>query len=233
MKLLPIDKVIPNEHNPRYITDENFSKLVQSVKSFPKMTKIRPIVVNKEMKILGGNMRYRAMQQAGYTEVPVEVVDLTEAEQKQFIIKDNLESGQWDWDKLGNEWDKEQLENWGMILEKKEEEFDPDYSQKLGEIIYEPKETKHKIFDLYEKDTRFDEDIKKIGNEQLREMLQLRAANFCKFNFSKIADFYAYQATPDEQKIIERLALVLLDRDKLIELGFSTIIKDAQKDDET
>ena len=81
-----ISKIIPNPNNPRLIRDEKFKKLVNSLKEFPEMAKVRPIVVNKDMVVLGGNMRLKAMQEAGWKEAPVEVVDWDEEKQKEFII---------------------------------------------------------------------------------------------------------------------------------------------------
>ena len=105
MKVL-IKKIKPNPDNPRIIKDDKFKKLVQSLKDFPEMTEVRPIVVNKEMMILGGNMRLKAMQEARWKEVPVTVVDWQEEKQKEFIIKDNANFGEWNWDTLANEWDE-------------------------------------------------------------------------------------------------------------------------------
>jgi len=89
-------------------------KLVQSLKDFPEMAKVRPIVVNQDFIVLGGNMRLKAMKEAGWKEVPVEVVDWSEEQQKEFIIKDNVGFGEWEWDMLANEWEAEDLEKWGL-----------------------------------------------------------------------------------------------------------------------
>ena len=113
---LPIHQIIPNEENPRTIRQERFEKLVNSIKNFPEMTDIRKIVVNTENKILGGNMRYRAMVEAGIKEIEVVVVDWPEDKQKEFIIKDNTEGGEWDWERLANEWDESKLSEWGLDI---------------------------------------------------------------------------------------------------------------------
>lgn len=114
MESLPISKVRPNSENPRYIKDEKFKKLVKSLRDFPEMANVRPIVVNTEMVVLGGNMRLKAMQEAGWKEVPVQVVDWSEEKQREFIIKDNVGFGEWDWDELANTWDAEDLKEWGL-----------------------------------------------------------------------------------------------------------------------
>lgn len=104
-----------NPNNPRIIKDDKFHKLVKSIKEFPKMLEIRPIVVNQDMIVLGGNMRLKASKEAGLKEVfIVKADDLTEDEQKQFIIKDNVGFGEWDWDMLANEWEAEELAEWGL-----------------------------------------------------------------------------------------------------------------------
>jgi ParB-like chromosome segregation protein Spo0J len=126
-KLVKISEVRLNPNNPRQIKDDKFKNLVQSIKDFPEMLDIRPIVVNNDMVILGGNMRFRACKEAGLKEVPVIVADnLTEDQQREFLIKDNVSGGEWDWDLLANEWDAEELENWGLdvpkILEYEENE---------------------------------------------------------------------------------------------------------------
>ncbi len=109
-------KIKLNPNNPRIIKDDKFKKLVQSIKDFPEMLDIRPIVVNKDGIILGGNMRFKACLEAGIKEPPFKVVDLTEEQQKEFLIKDNVSGGEWDWDALANEWDVEQLDNWGLDM---------------------------------------------------------------------------------------------------------------------
>lgn len=116
-KNVKISEVKINPNNPRLIKDDKFKKLVKSIKEFPQMLEIRPIVVNGDMIVLGGNMRLKACQEAGIKEVPIIIADnLTEEQQKEFLIKDNVSGGEWDWDILANEWDGEQLEDWGLDL---------------------------------------------------------------------------------------------------------------------
>ena len=106
-----ISQLKPNPNNPRFIKDEKFKKLVQSIKDFPEMLKIRPIVINLEKIVLGGNMRLKAAVDAGLKEVPVVIADLTKEQEKEFIIKDNIGFGQWDWDIIANEWDTDKFNN--------------------------------------------------------------------------------------------------------------------------
>lgn len=106
-----------NPNNPRIIKDDKFKKLVASIKEFPQMLSLRPIVVNDDMIVLGGNMRLKACKEAGLKEVPViKASDLNEDQQKAFIIKDNVGYGEWDWDMLANEWDAEELVEWGLDI---------------------------------------------------------------------------------------------------------------------
>jgi DNA modification methylase len=112
-----ITEVKSNPNNPRLIKDDKFEKLVKSIKEFPKMLEIRPIVVNADMIVLGGNMRLKACKEAGLKEIPIIFADeLTEEEQKQFIIKDNVGFGEWDWEQLANDWDEVQLQEWGLDI---------------------------------------------------------------------------------------------------------------------
>ena len=110
-----IGKVFSNPVNPRTIKQAKFKKLVSSIKEFPEMLKLRPIIVNSEMKILGGNMRYKACKELGLKEVYIiKAENLTEKQMEQFVIKDNVGFGDWDWDILANEWDVKKLEEWGL-----------------------------------------------------------------------------------------------------------------------
>ena len=111
---IPITQIKSNPNNPRVIKDDKFKKLVQSLKDLPEMAQVRPIVVNQDMIVLGGNMRLKAMKEAGWKEAPVAVVDWDEDKQRQFIIKDNVGFGEWDWDILANDWDEEILGDWGL-----------------------------------------------------------------------------------------------------------------------
>lgn len=115
--LVKISEVKQNPNNPRTIRDDKFTKLVASIKAFPEMLNIRPIVVNNDMVVLGGNMRLKACREAGLKQVPIIVADeLTEAQQREFIIKDNVSGGEWDWTLLSNDWDTDQLNEWGLDI---------------------------------------------------------------------------------------------------------------------
>ncbi len=135
MERVDIKQVRPNPDNPRFIKGNKFEKLVKSIKEFPQMLDLRPIVVNQDMIVLGGNMRLKACEEAGLKEVPIIFADnLTPEQEKEFIIKDNSSFGEWDWDLLANEWETEQLIDWGMdipddwavdeVLEAEEDNFE-------------------------------------------------------------------------------------------------------------
>lgn len=115
IQTVSINSIKSNPDNPRVIRDDKFKKLVKSIQEFPQMLSLRPIVVNDDMIVLGGNMRLKACKEAGLKEVPIiKASDLSEEQQREFIIKDNVGFGEWDWDILANEWDEELLKDWGM-----------------------------------------------------------------------------------------------------------------------
>ena len=125
-----------NENNPRILKDDKFKKLVKSIKDFPEMLEIRPIVVNNEMMVLGGNMRLRAIQEIGLKEVPIiKAENLTEEQQREFLIKDNVGFGEWDWDALANDWDYKELVDWALDVPKMldPEQFGEDFSLADGD----------------------------------------------------------------------------------------------------
>ena len=112
---LKLSDIKLNENNPRTITAQQMKRLVKSIQDFPEMTQLRPIVIDENNIILGGNMRYRAMQQLGYAEAEVvKVSGLTDEQKREFIIKDNVPFGDWDWDELANNWNAEKLNDWGL-----------------------------------------------------------------------------------------------------------------------
>ena len=132
-QLVKLSDIKSNPNNPRLIKDDKFHKLVESIKSFPKMLEIRPIVVNDDMVVLGGNMRLKACKEAGLKEVYIiKASELTEEEQREFIIKDNVGFGEWDWEMLANNWDNKKLDEWGLdipnfeteVLDAEEDDFD-------------------------------------------------------------------------------------------------------------
>jgi DNA modification methylase len=138
-----------NPNNPRLIKDDKFAKLVKSIREFPEMLRIRPIVVNSDMVVLGGNMRLRACAEAGLKEVPIIMADeLTEEQQREFIIKDNVGFGEWEWEMIASDWDVQELEEWGLDV--------PDFGTTELEAVEDdfdttpPEEPRTVLGDLYE-----------------------------------------------------------------------------------
>lgn len=132
-RLEKIRNVRTHPDNPRLIKDIKFERLVKSLRDFPEMLEKRPIVVNQDLICLGGNMRLKAAREAGLKEIWIDVADWSEEKQREFIIKDNSGFGEWDWDILANEWNPEDLNDWGLDLppmfdEPKEAEED-DYTE--------------------------------------------------------------------------------------------------------
>ena len=110
-----LKQIKPNPNNPRYIRDDKFEKLKKSISDFPEMLTLKPLVVDENMVVLGGNMRLKALTELGIEEVEIiKASDLTEEQKAEFIIKDNVGFGEWDWDMLANEWDSGLLDDWGM-----------------------------------------------------------------------------------------------------------------------
>ena len=115
MEKLNIAAIKPNEENPRFITDSKFKKPVKSIQDFPEMLEARPLVIDEDNVVLGGNMRLKALKAAGVFEVPVKrVIGWSEQQKKEFIIKDNLGYGEWDWELVANIWEVEELADWGL-----------------------------------------------------------------------------------------------------------------------
>ena len=158
-KRVKIGDIKPNPSNPRLIKDDKFNKLVKSVQDFPEMLELRPIVVNADMVILGGNMRWKACKEAGLKEVPVLIATgLTSEQEREFVIKDNVTGGEWDWEMLAHDWEADELEEWGLDLPKfVESDVDLDAFFEEDNSI---KDNKFKIILEYS-----EEDFNKIQNE--------------------------------------------------------------------
>lgn len=125
MKKINISKLKLNTENPRFIKDEKFESLVKSIKDFPEMLELRPVVVNKAMVVLGGNYRLKACEVAGVTEIPcIIATNLSKEQEKEFIIKDNVGFGEWDWEVLRESWSEDELESWGLDIWEDMEEVD-------------------------------------------------------------------------------------------------------------
>ena len=150
---MKLKEIKPNPNNPRVLRDDKFQKLKQSITEFPKMLSLRPMVIDENNVVLGGNMRLRALQELGFNDIDEAWVkrssDLTEEEKKRFIIADNVAFGEWDWDTLANDWEVVDLEAWGLDI--------PQFNQDVNlddffEESNEQKEEKFKITLEYTED---------------------------------------------------------------------------------
>lgn len=221
-KKVKISEVKLNPNNPRIIKDDKFAKLVRSIQELPEMLEIRPIVVNADMVILGGNMRLKACKEAGLKEVPIIVADnLTEEQQREFLIKDNVSGGEWDFEMLANEWDVEQLEDWGLDVPAVKDLNEQDLFD-IEIPFYTPSETQPEINELANLD-KTKSLIEKINllevDNELKEILKIRASFFTDFNFQKIADYF-HKENKEVQEIFKDLGLVILAPKEALEKGF-------------
>jgi len=212
---IEIHKIKANTNNPRIIKDDKFKKLVKSIKEFPEMLEKRPIVVDEDMIVLGGNMRLKACQEAGLKKIDVIIAEgWSEKQKKEFIIKDNVGYGEWDWDILANEWDVKELQDWSVnVPTVKNTELLSGLEYKS--MYYKP----DVITDLNLKDcidlSKYNEKVKMLDNFNItksqKEILKMFAYRFIKIDFENVANYYYFNADEEEQKAIERLRLVLID----------------------
>jgi|TARA_R110000772_G_scaffold181601_1_gene292912 hypothetical protein len=161
-------KIKGNKKNPRIIKDKKFYDLVESIKGFPEMLEKRPIIVDEDMIVLGGNMRLKACKEAGLKEVWVDSAEgWTEEQKNEFIIKDNVSSGDWEWDMLGNEWNSSELESWGLdVWQNPDDVIDmvnkgDEYSEWVGMPEFESKEDAIKVVINFLNEKDRDEFVKK------------------------------------------------------------------------
>lgn len=155
---MKISEILPNPNNPRLIKDDKFKKLVKSIQEFPKMMALRPMVIDENNIVLGGNMRLRALKELGFKEVPNEWVkkasDLTPDEIRRFIIADNVGFGEHDWEMLANAWDMEELSEWGLDVknwEAESEEESSGFDQKSQWFLNIRCENEQQTQELYER----------------------------------------------------------------------------------
>ena len=216
-----INELTLTEKNPRTISKKDFATLKKSLKDFPSMLKVREVVIDENYRVLGGHQRIKALQAQGKTKLVVKkVTGWTEEQKDEFLIKDNIANGDWDNDKLANEWDKEKLEEWGLPIKIA---GNSDYKELLDVSIpyYEPDEKKPDLDKLADF-SDFDELNKVIDGlkleEGLEKLLRARTAFFVDFNFQKIADYYAH-SDKDTQEIMKKLGLVIVIPKEAYEMG--------------
>ena len=230
---IKIEKIKSNINNPRTIKEFKFKQLVNSIKEFPEMLKLRPIVVDEKNIILGGNMRYKAAVEAGMTEVYVIQADnFSEKQKQEFIIKDNLGYGDWDWDILGNEWETKDLDDWGLEIwdNIKETEQDDIYTKNTNIPEYEPKNEKPNENQLYNNQKTkelLDKINKSNATKKEKEFLINAAHRHIVFNYQNIADFYAH-SNKEIQELMEDSALIIIDFNKAIKGGYTQMNKELE-----
>lgn len=239
MKLLPISEVKLNKDNPRIIKDKKYKKLLNSVRDSFEFMNIRPIIIDEDNVVIGGNMRLRVCRELKWKEVPTVVFTREMADSmndkaledgrlpktyeeycQELLIKDNVGFGEWEFNILANEWEIELLKDWGLDLPKVD--IDDTYTTKIESPIYEPRLVKPKedsLYDLTKYYSLLDEIEKANISEELKEFLRLASTRHIKFNYSKVADYYAHSER-EEQTLIENNALVIIDYKKAIDKGF-------------
>ena len=226
---MKLSDIKANPNNPRLIKDDKFKKLVKSIEEFPAMMELRPIIINADNVILGGNMRFKALKELKYKDVPDSWVkradELTEDEQRRFIITDNASFGEHDWEMLANEWNVEELEEWGLdvpVFDDKDEQQEIEDLFNIELPFYTPSEDLPNVNDLAyvsrTEELNAQIDLLKIDDE-LKEILKIRASFFTDFNFEKIADYYAQQ-TDEVKELFEDLGLVILAPKEALKRGF-------------
>ena len=228
-----INRLKTNQNNPRIIKDDKFKKLVKSIQDFPEMMEKRPMVcvtdTDGKLYPLGGNMRLKAIKELGYKEIPdtwfVLADEWGDEQRKEFTIKDNVGFGEWDWDTLANEWDAEELTEWGLdipMLNDKDEQQEIEDLFSIELPFYTPSEDLPNVNDLADvsktKELNSQIDLLKIDDE-LKEILKIRASFFTDFDFQKIADYYAQQ-TQDVKNLFEELGMVILAPKEALKRGF-------------
>jgi len=168
-------KIKGNPQNPRIVKDEKFLKLVNSIKEFPQMLEKRPIVIDENYMVLGGNMRLKACKDAGYKDVWVDMaVGWTDEQKEAFIIKDNVAFGEWDWDILANDYDSVQLKDWGIDVWQNldDTELEDFFSEDKTET---DADTKNKIILEYSEDdyNKINECFKKLNGTKEQIVFEL------------------------------------------------------------
>lgn len=218
---IDIKELTLTEKNPRTISKKDFAVLKKSLKDFPSMLEVREVVIDENNRVLGGHQRIKALQAQGKTKVKVKrVTGWTEEQKDEFMIKDNIANGDWDNDKLANQWDKEKLEEWGLPLKIASSS---DYKELLDVSIpyYTPAEKApdlSELADLSEVEELDDMILKLKCEEGLKRILRARSSFFADFDFQKIADYYAY-ADKDTQALMKRLGLVIVIPKEAYEMG--------------
>tara|TARA_R110000868_G_C10887612_1_gene763348 strand:+ start:49 stop:771 length:723 start_codon:yes stop_codon:yes gene_type:complete len=225
MEYKKISEIKLLENNPRTISDRQFKILCTSIKKNIDYFEARPLILSDrtgELVVIAGNQRYKAAEHLGLKEVPTYLMkNLTEETEREIVIRDNISNGDWDFDLLANEWDTEELEEWGLDIPNINL-ADEEYTTKIESPIYETKEVKPLEIDLYnlQNYNKLIEDIDKSDiTEDEKKFLYLAAGRHIEFSYSKIADYYAH-SNEAVQSLMEDSALIIIDYKKAIDRGF-------------
>lgn len=217
----------PNPENPRTIKTKNFELLKNKIADFPQMMAKRPIVFDSSNSymILGGNRRFDAVEallKEGKIEIKNEYFadakDWTPEQKRKFIVIDNISDGEWDYEKLATQYEASELEEWGLPVNW----ADQFYTRNVTSPVYEPGENKPDLKELVDRE-KAEKLIEQIESSKLpdevKEFLKLAAGRHYVFNYAKIADYYAH-ADKETQELMENSALVIIDYNKAMDLGF-------------
>ena len=241
MEYRNISEIKQNPKNPRVIKDEKYRQLVHSLATFPSMLEKRPLVcftdIDGKLTVLGGNMRLKAATELKMEKLPVVLADdWTQEQRAEFLIKDNVGFGEWNWDDLQADWDIETLTEWGIDFPEFDneaigQEIDETYSREIKAPIYEPTGEKPEVTVLYDTE-KYKTLVSEIENATLandiKDFLKVAASRHIVFNYSNIAEFYAH-SDKKMQELMEKSALVIIDFDKAIENGFVKLTKEIQE----
>ena len=209
---IKISKLKPAPYNARQSTKKQELDLRASLEKFGV---VEPIIFNKQTGfIVGGHFRIRELKKLGYKEVECVIVDLSPEDEKELNIRLNANTGEWDWDLIANEWDAEQLDEWGLDMPNIQN------TEKLSElkfesIYFEPENKPNVTLKDCADFTKFNAKLEAIEKSELseeqKETLQIFAYRFIKIDFENVANYYYFNASEEEKKVIERLRLVLCD----------------------
>ncbi|MGL4404707.1 MAG: ParB N-terminal domain-containing protein [Notoacmeibacter sp.] len=245
-KTIKLSTIKPNQDNPRGIKVDQLGKLKKSITEFKKMMSLRPIVVDENNRVLGGNMRLQALTELGYKEIPQawvkKALDLSDEEKRRFIIADNVSFGEWDVLELEKAWDVTELADWGIefgsLFDQPESEPEKSpYSAVIKSPVYEVNGEKPTFAEMYNtgKAEALLAEIEQVeAPEDVKMFLRAAAARHVVFHFQNIAEFYAHSSAP-VQRLMENSALVIIDFNRAIENGFVRMTNDlveSQKEQE-
>lgn len=222
------------DNNPRTISDSQLAKLKESISNNKDYFEARPIILSNrtgELIIIAGNQRYEACIALGIKQVPTFLIEnLTEEREREIIIRDNVNNGEWDMQKLMS-WNIDKLNDWGidMNFDIEPESTGTEYTKKIEAPVYEPKkESAPHIMELTDT-SKYNQLIDRIHSanipDEVKHFLKIAASRHIVFDYGEIAEYYAH-ATKEIQQLMEDSALVIIDYDKAIENGYTKLKND-------